>query len=1536
MQLFSSNKALTDLYVEESDKKLQGLAEASLQKMQRLGGSGIGADQQQMLSDVVDQQIYTDPTSGQKYQQVRTKTGVIENVPYKGSTRSLYIDNTKTGEMKLGLAAGAGQEAFKTRYSVNPYYDGTPGPKGVTPEDGALMSVELPKAIADTAEYLVHTNPAMMANRAAGVGKVPKTTKDMYGPGYSEYYKADAPLFNQETIRTQNIPKNTYIMEEPVVRSKYAPTGAGVAMAQGSLNEHNELNPVNLLKQGAAGIVNVASSISKSPKKLYEFLGGDYLEGDSVYDKSVKTIINTMEQGGKLLDKLSENVIKPDQRNVNALKHKVSKAFDEGNYVSGVLGAAITHPAGAIELAANMYGFSKAMSAAGISSVPAIAGAFTDNADQAREIFKKEYNREPNNSELATIAALSAIGTAVDTAAAKIMFSKSGGEHAASLLSKAVDNLVSKVPNTVSKAALGASAKILGMMGTEGFQEALTEATTVLGGTQDLDKVTKPEYLKQVFEAGALGAISGPGMVATDVVIGAGKNIGKQVLSPENRQMMIDALRKKQKTAEQPAKTSAVWQTGLGENLDKHLSEGDNENFVNTLHQATAGLTNDQITTLLTEAQPYIKRYHQLMDQKAQQVNEGAAYEEVTKGAEPYDTIMDLITRVDDSKLDTFIESVRNDERLAKIHGPEELEQAIQDALVDREVLKQYTDIGIKSLGDVRSEVAMKGMDDTRKGYVEYYRNARLGIPNAKDDMLMFLTKHGEKAERMYSQIQQMNDDTLSHMVGPILDRVQTRDKSITEEDVLVAMLNANGKLDTVEDTTTLAGAMKVKKALLDEGLDPNKVLNVDRDAEEAYGINYGSEVGRNEGIFQVNADERLQALAVEMGLQDRFPIRTSKTNKTPSPVHEVLKATQREVEAMTSLYERLERKQPKAPKAKEEQPKGEPVNPKTKEWINETSQWTADNTSTELERVLNELYNKDVRSEVHARQKKAATYLGTGTNGRRVYQFTEKQESETRAEYMSRLAKMKQAAIDLQYKSNQEVQGYVKHLDKKLDEARKEETAEVEGLKKELAEAKDKAREVRKEMHMVWKAVQAQGKTLAKWDIQSKRPEMQALMDERNKLLDEVRKKEKGLRTSITVIGKVFTEEHKKEETGYATYKYVNELLATVYEHLTGTHLDTVISVVKTLERIMDILRKTNEKLGAKVGRFLNKLRNDLDQIQELKRAARAVERDIRMLNLEQMRETKQEVSKLEKELNSNTPSYSNRLIEYTAFGTEMVNAKVPEQAQKLLATSGRLTTGEIINIQEVVKTGTVNSDFARYDITTSEDSKLVEEVEEFAKLLEAMLPENEVGKSSTGGKSLEEMAYQDAGRLLVFNREGKIDRNVAGAMYAAILEELKNGSNYMNMTPQEVARMYGIEEEDLDAGTYAMLSEMGIPAKYVAAAMGKNIMGMLGMKPKDASVTREFAQLGTSLGNMAMYAAKKKGYIEVNPVANKQLAEIYNVAKEDEEKVGYYVKLGYGKITEVKKDFAKVNEKLTVPERSKGVRFTRKTFKEEECNGL
>ena len=280
----------------------------------------------------------------------------------------------------------------------------------------------------------------------------------------------------------------------------------------------------NIGKGIAHGMASVAASISEAPKKLYELLGGDYLEPISefakenpTYSKVVKSVIDTMADGSAVINALDKKYIGFDDTRVKKLQKEFGDAYDTENYITGMLGAIVTNPVGAVELASESFAFSKAMAAKGIVAVPAVLGTWSDNATEAAKIYEKEYGLKPEGEALRNIAALSALGTLMDMAQAKLLFDKSGGTALAAKTNALIDSLIAKVPTTVAQVALKGTSKLATLIGTEFTQEGATEATTVLGGTQDLDRALQDKYIKQVYKAAAGGAASGPGMKAIDV-----------------------------------------------------------------------------------------------------------------------------------------------------------------------------------------------------------------------------------------------------------------------------------------------------------------------------------------------------------------------------------------------------------------------------------------------------------------------------------------------------------------------------------------------------------------------------------------------------------------------------------------------------------------------------------------------------------------------------------------------------------------------------------------------------------------------------------------------------------------------------------------------------------------------------------------------------------------------------------------------------------------------------------------------------------
>lgn len=728
------------LLQQRSVEKLQGLAAKSTTKLNTASASQL----QQALSDAIDQQIYTDKQTGKQYQEQYTKdeagNTVITKVPFlnknkygTADTRNLYIDDTVDGNYKLGLARS--DKGFLGRYTdmdgnPNKGYGWVPGPKGVTPKNGALLDVTMPYDVATNLESLVHSNVEQIRNRPYGTGAITPEIAKAYGSGKTEYTTPNAPMWNQDynpaSVNTkitsatplpgeehstgiapanltfdqkviamegrfkpknkdretppkdlgdmfnrlrvaimdkeskgnyQAINKDTgfigayqmgaarlsdlgYVkrgaknkdlwnpdvwtgkdgigsrgqfLQNPEVQDKVAfehitdlykqvqgqadnlPDIGGWIMASHLLGvgdarknlakkDLNNTSGLDYFKYGKeavgmspekaafkdisakskahdeslwnsaksilASVINVGASITELPKNTYDILGGDYLAKGSSFDKAHPTyakyareIVDTSARASNYLQAFNSDVIGYDPNKQKEFMADIGQAFTDKKYVTGLFGAMVENPLGVLEVAASSYGFSKAMTAKGVKGGTAILASFADNADQAQDIYRKEYGRAAEGDELLAILGLAAIGTAMDTAAAHWLFSTTKGDVLSNAVRDGVNTLIEKVPSRVAQVALKGSAKLGALVGVEGMQEGATEAAIVAGGTQDFNKFLKPEYQQQIYSAAAAGGVSGPGMHVVDTGVQAADAVTSKALSKEARQSLIDGIK---------------------------------------------------------------------------------------------------------------------------------------------------------------------------------------------------------------------------------------------------------------------------------------------------------------------------------------------------------------------------------------------------------------------------------------------------------------------------------------------------------------------------------------------------------------------------------------------------------------------------------------------------------------------------------------------------------------------------------------------------------------------------------------------------------------------------------------------------------------------------------------------------------------------------------------------------------------------------------------------------------------------------------
>ena len=349
------------------DDKINTLQQSSEDKINRLTPEELKGIKQ----DVIDSAL------------VKTEFGAYEEVngellPYIGRARTYYSDTTNQGMLKEGLATDTG--GFAKRYDENSRL----GVLGVTPQNGADLEVLAPYDVATQAEYQIHSNKGMIENRAAGLGKVDQSVKDAYGPGYTEYYKKEAPLYNPNYQQSDlPLPEGTWIPDAPKrwnpegytkvdphkLMSRLAAEHGEVGGAyNGGIGDPGGMFEVaqtiasaasGVLKGGVELVDAVQELATWAPQAIYNKITGENYDIDLIpndFKKSVKEGIDsvlgydaaldqqTVHDITKLIDETGVNLFDPstyskvtDPKNLKILAKAAGMAIANPSLISGMI-----------------------------------------------------------------------------------------------------------------------------------------------------------------------------------------------------------------------------------------------------------------------------------------------------------------------------------------------------------------------------------------------------------------------------------------------------------------------------------------------------------------------------------------------------------------------------------------------------------------------------------------------------------------------------------------------------------------------------------------------------------------------------------------------------------------------------------------------------------------------------------------------------------------------------------------------------------------------------------------------------------------------------------------------------------------------------------------------------------------------------------------------------------------------------------------------------------------------------------------------
>jgi hypothetical protein len=511
---------------------------------------------QEELGAAATYQVLTNP-DGSKYQFRHNADGtyahddrgewIKDTVQGNMPVRNAYIDTTKEGNYKFGLArsdvnpevmspwTGKPITPFEARYmnqiGKHPYknggneYNGTPGPRGVTPEDGALMDISLPKALADKLEYDIHTNAGQLASRAMGQGPKTDTTTAQFGAGQSEYTTPEAPLWNVNyDMSKAKIAGNTVLPKEvKVYESKDQASNIltlediqAMSDKDGTFGEALDVAQSSLMKQWA-GSVNALNKVIRSAGKgigVDEETLNKYVPEKAkigLFGEGKHTADEYLKDDGTLADK--EAGVKASTRVEQAALMKGAEAdVANGNYLDATVKTLKAMP--------TTLGDSTGEMVALVLRAPGLLSAVATRVSNDADTYKENNGKEPDSTWLAT-----SVGTNTIALVTEKLLLKSG---IGGVLEKGVSKLGRA--GAVAESTVGEGLQ-------EMYDQTQQEYMTQKEGTNTLEDIA---LSPRTVVAGIAGSTMGGALRGVGEAVGATKDAltGNTKLSPEQKQAL--------------------------------------------------------------------------------------------------------------------------------------------------------------------------------------------------------------------------------------------------------------------------------------------------------------------------------------------------------------------------------------------------------------------------------------------------------------------------------------------------------------------------------------------------------------------------------------------------------------------------------------------------------------------------------------------------------------------------------------------------------------------------------------------------------------------------------------------------------------------------------------------------------------------------------------------------------------------------------------------------------------------------------------
>lgn len=214
--------------------------------------------------------------------------------------------------------------------------------------------------------------------------------------------------------------------------------------------------------------------------------------------------------------------------------------------------------------------------------------------------------------------------------------------------------------------------------------------------------------------------------------------------------------------------------------------------------------------------------------------------------------------------------------------------------------------------------------------------------------------------------------------------------------------------------------------------------------------------------------------------------------------------------------------------------------------------------------------------------------------------------------------------------------------------------------------------------------------------------------------------------------------------------------------------------------------------------------------------------------------------------------------------------------------------------------------------------------------------------GNDKSKKLSTEVMAYNAPALSFMLSKNSSLEarENVAIAMEVAMNEWLMNDAiSSDELTAKDVAKYYGMDEQDVSNELLRQLQKLGIPVRFMAENIGDKVLKHAGFKVTGNDVDEKIelsTRLKESLGMYVMYLAERKGQVTIQ---NKEFNEVATIMGKEEDATAEDVTVTTLVFKSDAKKTGKDNwdkrkEDLGVVEQYKGVSFTRPSIKNVKAN--